>query len=230
MDFSDHAREQIFEYVKQKYGADHFVHIGTYTTLGTRSVLKDIGRGLGIDHNEINDINKFVPVIQGKVHSIEQCLEEVPEIQAFQEKYPKLFELASKVQKLPRSASTHACGILVMPDSVIGNIPLMKTKEGDYVTEYEGPVLEHMGYIKLDFLSIKNLDILEMAFAFIKERHNVNVDFHSLEPDDQSVFLDIKNGETTSIFQLESDGMTAIYTGLNTVDFESLIAGVSMYR
>jgi len=108
-DFSFIDRHKVIDYITEKYGADKVSQIGTYTTLSTKVVLKDVGRGLGIDHNEINAMNKLVPSVQGKNPSVKECLETIPEFQEFYKKYPKLFEKAMEIEKLPRSASIHAC-------------------------------------------------------------------------------------------------------------------------
>lgn len=107
--------------------------------------LKDIGRGLGIDHNIINEMNKFIPVNQGKVASISEALETVPEMKKYYDKYPELFETALKVESLPRTNSIHACGVLIMPQSLYGSIPLIRGKSGEIVAQYEGPTLEKLG-------------------------------------------------------------------------------------
>jgi DNA polymerase III subunit alpha len=204
--------------------------IGTFTTLSTKAAFKDIGRGLGIDHNLINDMNKLIPAKFGKVYTIEESLAEVPALRDWQKEYPELFELAMKVEKLPRSSSIHACGILITPDPVYKSAPIMRGKNGETVTQYEGPTLEKLGYIKFDFLGLKNLSVIAIARQLVKERHGVDIDPDALEPNDQKVFQTIREGHTDGLFQIESDGMKKVFKGLNKVDFESLIAGVSLYR
>ena len=204
--------------------------IGTFTTLSTKAAFKDIGRGLGIDHNLINEMNKLIPAKFGKVYSIEDSLKEVPELRKWEEQYPKLFELAQKVEKLPRSASVHACGILITPEAIHKSAPIMRSKEGDPVTQYDGPTLEKLGYVKFDFLGLKNLSVLNIARQLVKRRHGKDIDPDKLEPDDPKVFQMIREGHTDGLFQIESDGMKKVFKGLNSVNFESLIAGVSLYR
>jgi DNA polymerase-3 subunit alpha len=229
-DFDYERRHEVIEYITEKYGADQVAQIGTFTTLSTKAAFKDIGRGLGIDHNLINDMNKLIPQKFGKVYTIEESLVEVPELRKWQEKYPELFELAMKVEKLPRSSSIHACGILITPDPVDKAAPLMRGKEGERVTQYEGPTLEKLGYIKFDFLGLKNLSVINIARNLVKERHGIEIDPDKLEPDDPKVFQTIRDGHTDGLFQIESEGMKKVFKGLNKVDFESLIAGVSLYR
>lgn len=229
-DFDYERRHEVIDYVIQKYGSERVSQIGTYGMLKTKSVLKDIGRGMGVDHNIINEINKFVPFFQGNSPSVEECIETVPEIAAFAEEHPELFEMAIKIQGMPRTSSTHACGILISPTDISQEIPLMRGKEGEAVSQYDGPTLEENGFIKFDFLGLKNLSVINVARQLILERHGIDIDPDELEPEDPEVFRTIQKGYTQGIFQLESTGMTKVFTGLEYVDFDSLIAGVSLYR
>lgn len=229
-DFDYERRHEVIDYITQKYGADKIAQIGTFTTLSTKAAFKDIGRGLGIDHNLINEMNKLIPVKFGKPYNIEESLEEVPELREWQAQYPELFDLAMKVEKLPRSSSIHACGILITPDPVYKAAPLMRGKDGETVTQYEGPVLEKLGYIKFDFLGLKNLSVINIARRLVKQRHGVDIDPDKLQPIDSRVFQTIKDGFTDGIFQFESDGMKKMFKSLNKVDFDTLVAGNALYR
>jgi DNA polymerase-3 subunit alpha len=202
-DFDYERRHEVIDYITEKYGAEQVAQIGTFTTLSTKAAFKDIGRGLGIDHNLINDMNKLIPAKFGKVYTIEESLKEVPELRKWQAEYPKLFELAMKVEKLPRSSSIHACGILITPDPVDKAAPLMRGKEGERVTQYEGPTLEKLGYIKFDFLGLKNLSVINIARNLVKQRHGIEIDPDKLEPDDPKVFKTIREGFTDGLFQIE---------------------------
>lgn len=136
-------RHEVIEYVTEKYGAEQVAQICTFTTLSTKSALKDIGRALGIDHNEINEVNKFIPSHNGEVMPISDCLVEIPEVQALGEKYPRLMEYALEVESMPRSQSTHACGILITSEPITNEVSLIRGKdEGDRVAAYDGPSLE----------------------------------------------------------------------------------------
>ena len=131
--------------------------------------------------------------------------------------------------------AVHNCGIQISPVPLDENIPLMsavdrETKERQVVTQYEGGTLEDLGFVKFDILSLKNLTVMHIAVEEIERRHGVHIDINELEPEDPKVFETIKQGNTAGIFQLESPGMTEVFTGLEVVDFEALIAGVAMYR
>lgn len=187
----------------EKYGAEQVAQIGTFTTLSTKAAFKDIARGLGIDHTLINDMNKLIPQKFGKVYTIADSLLEVSELREWKVKYPELFELAEKVEKLPRSASVHACGLLITPDPIWKSAPIMRSKEGQAVTQYDGPTLEKLGYVKFDFLGLKNLSVINIARNLVKERHGIHVDPDKLEPDDDKVFKTIQEGWTDGLFQIE---------------------------
>jgi DNA polymerase-3 subunit alpha len=145
-DFDYERRHEVIEYVTKKYGKENVAQIGTFSTMSTRAVFKDIGRALGIDHMIINDMNKLIPIAQGKTLSIDDSLEEVSELRQYEESYPKLFELARQVENMPRSSSIHACGILITPDPIVNSAPLMRGREGETVTQYDGPTLESLGW------------------------------------------------------------------------------------
>ena len=198
--------------------------------MSTRAVFKDIGRALGIDHNIINEMNKLIPSHQGKTLSIDDSLEEVPELKQYEETYPKMFELAREVESMPRSSSIHACGILITPEAISKSAPLMRGKEGETVTQYDGPTLESLGFIKFDFLGLKNLSVLNICRQLVHKRHGLNIDPDELDPTDPRVFETIREGNTDGLFQIESPGMKKMFKSLNKVDFETLIAGVSLYR
>lgn len=223
-------RHEVIEYVTKKYGSDKVAQIGTFSTMSTRAVFKDIGRALGIDHTIINDMNKLIPMVQGKTLSIDESLEEVPEMAQYEKMYPEMFRLARQVESMPRSSSIHACGILITPEPIVESAPLMRGKEGEVVTQYDGPTLEKLGFIKFDFLGLKNLSVLNICRELVRERHGKDIDPDALEPEDPHVFTTIQQGNTDGLFQIESDGMKKMFKSMNEVTFESLIAGVSLYR
>lgn len=223
-------RHEIIEYLVEKYGQERVSQIGTYTSLSTKAVLKDIGRGLNIDHTIITEINKHVPVVFGKPYPISKCLEEVSTIQEYAEQYPELFEMALKVEGMPRSSSVHACGLLIAPSSISTSVPVMRGKEGEMVSQYDGPTLEEFGFLKFDLLGLKNLSVVAIARDLVEQRHGVSLDPDKFDPTDDGVYATIGNGRTLGIFQIESSGMSGVFKGLDTVNFESLIAGLSLYR
>jgi len=229
-DFDYLRRDEIIQYVTQKYGENHVAQIGTYSTLSAKSALKDAGRILGFEPEFMNELTRHVPSHQGNTFTIEECLDQVDVLINYERQYPHLFEMALSFESLPRSASTHACGILITNEDIPNNIPLMRGKKGNPVTQYEGPVLETKGWIKFDFLGLKNLSVIDIARRLIRERHGYDIDPDKLTPDNPAVFRTIKEGKTLGLFQVESGGMQKMFKGINTVDFETVIAGLALYR
>lgn len=230
IDLDYQRRHEVIDYVVQKYGAANVAQIGTFGTLSTKAAFKDIGRGLGIDHNIINDMNKLIPSLFGQVYSIDQALEEVKELREYERQYPKLFELARKVLELPRTTSIHACGVVISPVPIHEVAPLMIGKDGEVVTQYDGPTLEKLGLLKMDFLGLKNLSVISIAKDLAEQTHGVRINIEDMEPDDPRVFETIRQGFTDGLFQIESDGMKKMFKSMNKIDFESLVAGISLYR
>ena len=150
-------------------------------------------------------MNKLIPVRGGTVATIDEALEEVEELRGWKERYPKLFEMANKVLSLPRSSSIHACGLLITSEPIHEVAPLMRGKGGERVTMYDGPTLEQLGFIKFDFLGLKNLSVLNIARNLVRERHGKDIDPDKLDPSDPNVFSTINAGNTDGIFQLESN-------------------------
>lgn len=229
-DFDYERRHEVIEYVTRKYGTENVAQIGTFSTLTSKAAFKDIARGLGIDHTLINEMNKLIPVLFGQPYTVEQALDEVAELREWQEKYPKLFELAMQVEKLPRSQSIHACGVVITPIPVTDVVPLMRGKSEEVVTQYDSETLEMLGLLKFDFLGLKNLSVINIARKLVQQNHGVTIIPDDLEPNDPAVFRLIKDGHTDGIFQIESPGMKKMFRSMNKVDIEDLIAGISLYR
>lgn len=229
-DFDFLRRHEVLEYVTKKYGEDRVAQIMTFGKLSTKSALKDIGRVLGIDHNEINTMNKHIPITNGEVMSISDALEEVPEVIAYEKRYPKLFELAKEVEDMPRTQSVHACGVLITPDPITDEVPLLRGKGGEAVAANDGPTLEAKGFIKFDFLGLKNLSVIEIARRLVEKKHGYLIDVDNLIPEDEKTFEMFRRGETDGVFQVESDGMKKMFRGMNRVNFDDVIAGVALYR
>lgn len=230
-DFDYLRRHEVIEYVTNKYGWDKVAQIATFGTLSTKSALKDIGRALNIDHNEINELNKHIPSHQGKVMPISDALDEIKQVKAYAERYPRLFELALEVESMPRTQGVHACGVLITPEPITEEVALIKGKKaGERVVAYDGPTLEQKGFIKFDFLGLKNLSVIEICRRLVEKRHGYLIDVDNLIPEDTNTFEMIRRGETDSLFQIESDGMKKMFNGMNQVNFETLIAGVALYR
>lgn len=242
------GRQSVLEYVIEKYGKECICQIITFGTLGAKSVLKDVARALSngkepedeeyIDHNEVNIVNKFIPSESGKQWTLEECLYgnsekdrfPVTEIVDFAKKHPRLFEVAIKLEGMPRHTSIHAAGVVIAPCPVRKVIPLMRGGEGAVVSQFEMSYLEEIGMLKMDFLGLRTLGALHRTIDLIEKRHGVHLDMDEIPLDDPETMKLIGSGQTDGVFQTESDGMKAMFRSMDKVDFKAIIAGVALDR
>lgn len=228
-DFDFLRIEEVVDYMRDNYGRNHVAKIGTYTTMTSRMALKDAGRVLGFDHSYMNYLTANIPASGGNVMRIEDAVKNIKELKQAYEEYPELFDLGIDLQGIPRSKSIHAAGVIITPQELDRVLPLDVAK-GEVVTQYDGGTLEDMGYFKFDILAIKYLSVLRIALDLIKERHGKDINIYELELDDKNVYRMIQEGNTMGLFQLAGEGMTEVFTGLEEVDFETLSAGIALYR
>lgn len=220
---------EVVDYLRDKYGRNHVAKIGTYTTMSSRMALKDAGRVLGYEHQYINHLTKQIPNMGGSNMTLEDAVIEIRELKAASENHPELFDLGRDLQGMPRSSSSHASGVIVTPEPLDATLPLHVAKN-EIVTQYDGDTLEDIGYFKFDILAIRYLSVIRITLDLIKERHGVDIDVHSLPLDDKEVFEMIRSGNTMGLFQISGEGMTEVFTGLSTIDFDTLSAGIALYR
>ena len=229
VDFSDEKREKVIEYVTEKYGADHVSQIITFGTLAAKNVIRSVGRVLNISLPEVDKIAKLIP---REIHiTIEQALEEVKELKALyeeDEEVRKLIDISKALEGMPKNASTHACGVVITKNPVDTYVPLY-LNEGNTATQYTMTLLEELGLLKMDFLGLRTLTVIEDAISLVKENRGIDVKFDD-EMNDQNVYKLWKEGKTYGIFQFESGGMTSFMKELKPDCLEDLIAGVSLYR
>lgn len=202
-DFDYLRRHEVIEYLQSKYGSDKVAQIGTYQTMSSKAILKNIGKVLGIDYDYINDLTSKIPSHQGKVMLLEQAMEEIAEIKQASEKYPEFFKLALETESLPKSSGVHPCGVEIVANSLLNELPLMRGGDDSAVTQYEGPVLEDLGYVKFDILGLKNLSVVDISARLVKERHGVDINPTKLKTTDPNVFNMIREGDTLGLFQIE---------------------------
>ena len=229
VDFSDDRRQEVIDYVVQKYGADHVAQIVTFGTMAARAALRDVGRALGISYALVDQVAKMVPK-ELKI-TLQKAIDGSRELRELMESDPKikqLVELARQVEGMPRNASTHAAGVVITHDTVESYVPLSKNDDA-VVTQYPAPTLEELGLLKVDFLGLRNLTVIdETAKAIQKEDPGFSMDRISL--DDPQVYAMLSAGETAGVFQLESGGMRRMLTQLQPTSIEDIIAAVSLYR
>ncbi len=234
IDFSDAKREEVIEYVKQKYGADSVSQIITFGTLSTRAVLKDVGRVLGVPLQVTESITKQIPVFQGKVTPLAEAIATLPDLkwvkESKDEKIKELVEISLVLEGMNRNSSTHAAGVVIAPGPLVDYVPLYKTPQTELMTQYNMLDLEDAGLLKMDFLGLRTLTIIENTLVLIKENHGVEVDLDAIPEVDPKTFELFGKGHTVGVFQFESSGMQDWLRKLKPSTISDLVAMNALYR
>jgi len=231
LDFTDRRRDEVIEYVAQKYGRDKVAQIITFGTMAARAVIRDVGRALGYSYGYCDQLAKMIPF----GFSLEQTVKKIAEFRQIYETDPqakKLIDLAKKLEGVARHASTHACGVVISKESLENIVPLQypTQNENTIVTQYEMHAIEDLGLLKMDFLGLKNLTIIEDTLARIYKIHGKNIDIDKIPPDDKKAYKLLQNADTIGVFQLESGGMQRYLKQLKPTEFEDIIAMIALYR
>jgi DNA polymerase-3 subunit alpha len=237
IDFSDNKREKVIRYVKEKYGEDCVAQIITFGTLSTKAVLKDVGRVLGIHYSEINEITTKIPTILGKVKELNKAVE-LPEIKTLiaqnKGKYDKLLQHSLLLEGLFRHTGIHAAGVVITPGKVDDYVPLYSKpgKDGgqDIATQYGMKDLEKAGILKMDFLGLATLSIIDNTLDMIEVNHGVRLDIDDITFDDPDTYDIFCSGRTLGIFQFESDAMKEHLTHLKPRNILEITAMNALYR
>ena len=230
MDFPDDRRDEIMEYVKEKYGRSQVAQVGTFNTMGARAAIRDVGRVLGVPLDKVDRVAKMVPGVKA---SIADSLEQVPELQALVREDPegaRLMDLAARIEGLARHVSVHAAAVVISDRVLTDYVPLRGEKDGTISTQYAMNPVVDVGLVKMDFLGLKTLTVIDRALQAIKRNHGVEVDLHNLPLDDQPTYDLLSRADTVAVFQLESDGMRELLRQLQPARFEHVIALVALYR
>ncbi|MEK7600816.1 MAG: DNA polymerase III subunit alpha [Patescibacteria group bacterium] len=238
LDFADHRRDEVLHYVSEKYGKDHVAQIITFGTMAARGSIRDTGRALGLSYDFCDRVAKMIPFNPNaggdKTGQLAKALESVAELKEAYDKDPdikRLIDSAAKLEGVARHASTHACAVVITPKPLTEYLPLQQgTNEGDIITQYEMHAVEDLGLLKMDFLGLANLTIIEHALTMIKERHGVTIDIDALPLDDAKAFRLLQEAKTTGVFQLESAGMKRYLKELRPTTVEDIIAMCALYR
>lgn len=233
IDFADNRREEVLEYVVKKYGKDRVAQIITYGTMAARAAVRDVGRALAIPYGEVDVVAKLIPGRPGI--KLKEALEEQPELKDLYDANPsmkKLLDLAMKLEGVVRHASVHACAVVISDKPLTTYTPLQMAPGGQdvVITQYEMHAIESIGLLKMDFLGLKNLTILQYALEIIQRTKDVTIDWDTLPLDDAETFELMSRGETTGVFQFESPGMRRYLKELKPSRFEDLIAMNALYR
>ena len=229
IDFDYEKRQEVIDYVSQKYGREHVSQIITFGTMSARMVIRDVGRVLDFPYSDTDKLAKMIP---NEIHiTISSALEKNKELSDIYENDPKvknLLDLAMKLEGLPRQTSTHACGIIIAREPVVNYVPLY-ARDGVISTQFIMTTLEELGLLKMDFLGLRTLTVIRDCVDLVKKNRGIDVKFDD-DMDDPKVFEQWQDGNSIGIFQFESQGMTNFMKELKPDCLEDIIAGVSLYR
>lgn len=230
VDFCYERRQEVIDYVISKYGEDHVAQIITFGTLAARAAIKDVGRALDMPYAEVDRISKMIPTELGI--TIKKALEMNPELKRIYENEESthyLIDMSKRLEGLPRHSSTHAAGVVICRKPVMEYVPL-SANDGQINTQYTMTLLEELGLLKMDFLGLRTLTVIQNAVKEIERIHGVKLDMENIPQDDTEVYQLIGQGKTEGMFQLESSGMKQFMRELQPTCLEDLIAGISLYR
>ncbi|MFH2056263.1 MAG: DNA polymerase III subunit alpha [bacterium] len=231
IDFSDRGREKVIRYVINKYGEENVGQIITFGTMAARGVIRDVGRVLGIPYSEVDRIAKLVPFAVDM--TIERALKLEPELErlaADDARIAKLLEFSKVLEGLARHASTHAAGVVIAPSRLTDFLPLYKGSKGEITTQYDMKHIEEIGLLKMDFLGLRTLTVIDDTIRNVAERHDYRIEIDRLPLDDAKVYELFGNGETIGIFQFESSGMREYLRKLKPESLNDLAAMNALYR
>ena len=235
MDFQDDRRDEVLHYVIERYGSDRVAQIITFGTMGAKAALRDVGRGLGMGYGEVARIARMVPF---KSRTLEDALQANPEFQQAydsEDAVKKLVDNAQGLEGIVHHVSTHAAGVLIADEPLIGTVPLQRPTRGDeespvMMTQYSMDPVAKLGLLKMDFLGLTNLSILDRAVKLLDQNQGIKIDLNRLPLDDQPTFDLLSSGKTTDLFQLESAGMQRNIKLLKPSDLGDIAAMIALYR
>jgi len=231
LDFADVRREEVIHYVAQKYGQENVSQIITFGTMASRMAIRDVGRVLDEAYDYCDKLAKMIPMN----YKIKDAINNLTEVKDVYKKDPaarRILDFAQKLEGVSRHSSVHACGVLVTKDPLTDYVPLQYASSSDktIVSQYSLHPVEDLGLLKIDFLGLKNLTIIESAIKIIKNTRGLELDIDKIPTDDKDSFVLFQKAETTGVFQFESSGMKRYLKDLRPTEFEDIIAMVALYR
>lgn len=236
IDFADHRRHEVLEYTIKKYGKECVSQVITYGTMSAKAAVRDVGRGMGYQYSEVDQIAKAVPQpVLGKHAPLKVSTEKDPQLSEVYKNNPRaksLLDNAIKLEGTVRHAGTHACAVIIADRPLVNFTPLQRATDGSegIVTQYSMKYLEDIGLLKMDFLGLKNLTIIENALNLIQKTTGEKIDITKIPLTDKKTFELLQRGDTTGVFQLESSGMRRYIRELKPTHFEDIVAMISLYR
>jgi DNA polymerase-3 subunit alpha len=231
MDFADTRRDEVIRYVENKYGKDHVSQIITFGTMAARAAVRDVGRVLSEPYENCDRLAKMIPMF----YKLDKAIKEVPELREVYEKEPnakRILDFAKTLEGVARHSSMHACGVLITKNPLSDYVPVQYASSSDknIVSQYSLHPVEDLGLLKMDFLGLKNLTIIEAALKIIKNTRGVEINIDEIPTDDVATYELFQRAETTGVFQFESSGMKRYLRDLKPTEFEDIIAMVALYR
>lgn len=230
IDFCYERREEVIDYVTQKYGSENVCQIVTFGTLGARAVVRDVARALGMPLSEADRIAKLVPEELGI--TLKDALEKSPEFKAMYEADPRnreLLDIAQSLEGMPRHTSVHAAGVVIAPEPLKNLIPLAKSGQA-VITQFNMNTVQDLGLLKMDFLGLRTLTVIKDCLTNIRTNRGLDIDFSKLGYEDTATYEMLARGETLGVFQLEGGGMRNFFARLRPTGFEDIVAGISLFR
>ncbi len=232
IDFADNRRDEVLDYVREKYGQDRVVQICTFGTLAARAAVKDVGRAYGVPFLEMNSLAKLIPDRPGT--TLDEALE-TPELKSAydsNETYKKIIDTALKLEGKARHVSVHACGVIITEEPTVHYTSLQRAPKDDttIITQSSAKPLEALGLLKMDFLGLMNLTVIQTTLEIIERTKDEGIDITKIPLDDKETFKLLQRGDTTGVFQLESGGMRRYLKQLKPTEFSDIVAMVSLYR
>lgn len=247
VDFEDSRRQDVIDYVRNKYGKDRVINIITLGMMAAKNAIKDVGRVLKVPYSETDKITKAIPnsirrpyilkkafgqyeaTPKDKDYGVDYSVPELIDLYNNNAQLKQVVDIAIKLEDMPRQTSVHPCGVIIGADELDKFVPL--SRSGDEITtQYNGGQMEHLGHLKMDFLGLSNLSDIKFAIEYVKENRGIDVSFENSTYDDPDVYKMIASGNTTAVFQLESGGFQRFLKDLKPNCLEDIVAGVSLYR
>lgn len=230
IDFADTGRDRVIEYVRQKYGADNVAQIITFGSLGAKLVVRDVGRVLGMPLPDVDRLAKLIPSAPGTM--LYEAIQKTPELaEAYKNpQVKKLLDLALKLEGLKRHTGVHAAGTVVTKEPVVRYTPLARGARDVVTTQYEGSILPQLGLLKVDFLGLRTLSIINGAVQAIRSRGKPDFDIDAVPTDDAKTFELLRSGKALAVFQLDSQGIRDLMVRIKPSDFNDIVSLIALYR
>ena len=231
IDFCFERRQEVIDYVVEKYGKDRVVQIITFGTMAARGVIRDVGRVLNMPYAQVDTIAKMIPNELGI--TIKKALEINRELRSLYDENPEvggLIDMSKRLEGLPRHASMHAAGVVICQEEADEYVPLSRASDGSITTQFTMTTLEELGLLKMDFLGLRTLTVIQKAVQLVEESTGIKLDMEKVDYNDKKVLKMIGEAKTEGVFQLESAGMSSFMKELKPQSLEDIIAGISLYR